>query len=48
MQFSIDGKLIAEYVSVSEARRQTKAENIDMVCNVKRKSAGGYKWKYKK
>jgi len=45
-KLSLDGSFIAEYVSCSEAARQTKISNIDSVCNGKRKTAGGFKWKY--
>lgn len=48
-QWSLDGTtLIARYESISEAARQTGVEkkNISACCNGKRKSAGGYKWRY--
>lgn len=47
IQISKDGSVIAEYVSYSEATRQTNIHNIDNVCNGKRITAGGYFWKYK-
>ena len=46
-QFSLDGKLIAEYISVSEAIRQTGITQIPKACRNERKTAGGYIWKYK-
>lgn len=43
------GKLIGEYSGAAEAERITgiKAQNIADCCNKKRKTAGGYIWKYK-
>ena len=47
-QYTKDGIFIAEYESVSEAERQTGIchSSISEYCNGKRKSAGGYIWKY--
>ena len=36
-----------EYKSASEAERITKIKHISSTCNGKRKTAGGYHWKYK-
>ena len=47
LQFSLDGKLIAEYESVSEAIRKTGILKISNVCRGERKQAGGYIWRYK-
>ena len=49
LQFSKEGKLIAEYPSIMEAERQTGCNNqhICACCKGKRKSVGGYIWKYK-
>lgn len=49
MQYTLDMVFIKEYPSAKEAERQTGIQNskICMVCNGKRKSAGGYIWKYK-
>lgn len=43
------GAVIAEYPSMSEAQRQTKAwqPHIMQCCQGKRKTAGGYGWRYK-
>ena len=48
-KISMNGKLICEYSSLSEAWRQTGVNyrNICSVCQGKRKTAGGYIWKYK-
>ena len=48
LQFSKDGKLIAEYPSTMEAERQTGCANssICKCCKGKLKSCGGYIWKY--
>ena len=48
LQFSKDGKLIAEYLSLNEAERQTGCyhTNIRKCCKGKRKTCGGYVWRY--
>ena len=50
LQFSKDGEFIAEYPSTHEAGRQTgcNQQSICACCNGKRKSCGGFIWKYKK
>ena len=50
LQFSKNGEFIAEYPSIMEAERQTgcKSESVCRCCNGKRKSCGGFIWKYKK
>ena len=49
LQYSKDGEFIAEYNSALEAERKTgiNNSNISQCCKGKRKSAGGYIWKYK-
>ena len=49
LQFSKDGKLIEEYSSIVEAKRQTGCHqgNICQCCKGNRKSCGGYIWEYK-
>lgn len=49
VQMSLDGDIIAEYESASEAMRQTNNHqaNISACCRNKIKSCGGYKWQYK-
>lgn len=48
VQLSLDNKVIAEYSSLSEAEKQTGVGHgqISRVCSGKRKTAGGYIWKY--
>lgn len=50
LQYSLDGKFIAEYHSLGEAERTTGAlrSKIIMCCQGKRKTAGGFKWVSKK
>ena len=48
LQFSKDGEFIAEYPSIMEAERTTGCNHICECCKGKRKSNGGYIWKYKK
>jgi len=50
IQYGLCGALISEYVSINEAMRLTGtiSKNIIKVCRGKRKTAGGFKWKYKK
>ena len=49
LQFSKDGEFIAEYPSIMEAERKTGCQNqhICGCCKGKRKSCGGFIWKYK-
>ena len=49
LQYSKSGEFIAEYPSIMEAERQTGCynQNISQCCQGKRKSAGGFIWKYK-
>lgn len=49
LQYTLNGDLVNEYPSTQEAQRQTgiKYQNILRCCNGKRKSAGGFKWRYK-
>ena len=49
IQYSKEGKFISEFQSVMEAERQTGCNhgNICECCKGKRKSAGGFIWKYK-
>ena len=49
IQYSKDGKFLAEYPSVMEAERQTgcSQSNICQCCKGKRKSCGGFIWQYK-
>ena len=49
LQFSKDGEFIAEYQSIIEAERNTGCNNCSICkcCKGKRKSAGGYIWRYK-
>lgn len=47
-QYSLNGMLVNSFCSISEASRATKihAFTICSVCRGKRKTAGGYIWKY--
>lgn len=47
-QFDIEGNLIDTFESIQEASKVTKVHytNIGRCCNNKRKTAGGYIWKY--
>lgn len=49
-QFAKNGELVAEYFGAREASRRTgiMPSSIIECCNGKRKSAGGFVWKYKK
>lgn len=48
-QIDLNGNVIKEYPSYREAERQTGISGIDKVCagSKYRKTAGGYKWRYK-
>jgi hypothetical protein len=47
-QRSLDGQLIATYVSACDAQRKTGLEqsNISLVCRGKRNHTGGFKWNF--
>ena len=49
LQYDLKDNLLNEFVSASEAARQTglHAQNISGVCRGLKKTCGGYKWKYK-
>lgn len=49
LQYDLDGNFITEYISAHYAQRMLniKASNICECCNKKRKTAGGYIWKFK-
>ncbi|MBO5714322.1 MAG: HNH endonuclease [Clostridia bacterium] len=44
-----NGEIIATFYGISEAERETgiQFKNISAVCRGKRKTAGGFQWKYK-
>lgn len=49
LQFSLDGELLGEFPSLSEAARSVKAPYCSQICNVcrgLRKTYKGYIWKY--
>tara|TARA_B110000114_G_scaffold184318_1_gene227717 strand:+ start:1340 stop:2671 length:1332 start_codon:yes stop_codon:yes gene_type:complete len=48
-QYTLDGTYLNTFSSISEASRTVNSatSNISKCCNGKRKSAGGYIWKYK-
>lgn len=50
IQYNKNMVIISEYPSLSEASRQTgiNTQNISAVCLGKNKTAGGFKWEYKK
>lgn len=45
--FTINGNYIDCFVSCTEAERITGAKGVSAVCSGRRKSAGGYIWRYK-
>ena len=49
LQYTLDNIFVAEYLSSRGAERETKISQSSIVkcCKNKRKSAGGYIWKYK-
>lgn len=49
IQYTTDGKFVKEFESIREAERETNLNNghICNCCNGKRKTCGGYIWKYK-
>ena len=49
IQYSLDGNILKEWKSLKEVSEYLliNRNTIRMVCNNQRKSAGGYKWKFK-
>lgn len=49
LQYTLDGQFVAEYPSIKEASRQTGLDdgNISHCCRRKKKTLGGYIWRYK-
>lgn len=45
-QYDLNDNLIKIYVSIAEAQRVTKINNIGCACSGRIKTAGGFKWKY--
>lgn len=43
----VNNKIISEYSSISDAEKITHSRNVRMCCIGKRKSANGYRWKFK-
>lgn len=47
LQYDLNGNFIKEFISAKEAKLETGASKISEVCNNKRKTSGGYDWKFK-
>lgn len=47
IQRTKDGEIVAEFISVNEAMRQTNIRHIHEACTGKRKTAGGYTWEFR-
>ena len=47
LQYDLQGNFIKEYSSAVEAKLETGASHISCVCIGRRKSSGGYFWKFK-
>lgn len=49
LQFDLNDILVKEYQSINQAKRETgfNSSDISSCCNGKRKTAHGFKWKYK-
>ena len=49
VQYDLNGNFIAEYETMTQADKETgvNASKISAVCRGKRKTSGGYTWKYK-
>lgn len=49
LQYSLEGVFIAEFNSIKEAAEKTNTNysSLGMACNGKRKTAGGFIWKFK-
>lgn len=44
--YDLEGNLLKTFQSIEEAKKETGVIKIGEVCNGKRKTAGGYKWKF--
>lgn len=47
LQFNLKGEFVKEWGYIKEAQEKLQISHISDVCKGKRKSAGGYVWKYK-
>ena len=47
LQYDLDGNFIKKWDSALQAQTELSIFHVDRVCRGERKSAGGYKWKYK-
>ena len=47
LKFDLNGNFLAEYASAKEAEEKNQIGHIGDVCNGKRKSAGGFIWRWK-
>ena len=47
LQFDLHENFLIEYASLKEASEKTGISHIGDVCNGKRKSAGGFLWRWK-
>jgi len=47
LQFTLNGKFISEYSSVTEASKATGAKSITICCQKRIAASGGFLWKYK-
>ncbi len=47
LQFDKQGNFIKEWKSYRQSERETGAHHVSHVCNNKRKTSGGFIWKYK-
>ena len=47
LQYDLKGNFIKEYESIKQAQNELKIYKISECCKGERKTAGGYRWKYK-
>lgn len=47
IQYTMNGELVKEWPSVMDAEKSTGIDEVGRVANFKRKSAGGYVWRWK-
>jgi len=47
LQLDKDGNIIKEYISAAGATKETGITHIDCACSGRRKSAGGFTWRWK-
>jgi hypothetical protein len=46
IQLTLNGEFIKRFPSIKEAKKETKATNVSLVCKNVYEQSGGFKWRY--